>query len=328
MKIAIVGSGAIGLFYGARLQRAGESVHFLMRSDLRVVRERGVSVRSASDSFSLEQVRACAGSDEIGLCDLVVIAVKTTSNDLLSEILRPLVGRSTRLLTLQNGLGNDVLLQRLFPANGVYAGLCFVCLNRIAPGVVENYMPGSVSIGALDSACSAGARELVALFGAAGVKTRFAENLQLMQWKKLVWNIPFNGLCVAAGAVATDTIVGEAALEAEARGLMSEVLDAAAAKGLSIEREFIDQQIEATRGMGAYRPSSLVDFIQGREIEVESIWGEPLRQGRALGCSMPRLALLYALIAQLCRSRPGFLSSEALAGDPAQEGTSFRECRK
>ncbi|MBC2607744.1 2-dehydropantoate 2-reductase [Pelagicoccus albus] len=301
MKIGIVGSGAIGLYYGALLQNAGQEVAFLMRSDLEKAKKTGIRVVSGTGELHLSEVQVSGEASEIGICDLVIVSIKATANSILENVLPPLVGQETKLLTLQNGLGNDRLLAELFPRNQIFGGLCFVCLNRTAPAVVENFMPGSVSIGPEKAENGEAAKELVALFSEAGVKTRFEPNLQLVQWKKLVWNVPFNGLAVAAGGVTTDVIVGSESLCEEARGLMREIIAAAEALGFEFQEGFVEYQIKLTRGMTAYRPSSMIDYVEGRPVEVEAIWGEPLRQAEAAGVAMPKLEMLYAILKQICR---------------------------
>lgn len=301
MKIAIVGSGAVGLYYGALLHRNGHDVAFLMRSDIEVAKRDGIKIVRKSDILELGSITAFASTEEIGVCDLVVVAMKATGNADLPNLLPPLIGSSTQLLTLQNGLGNDRLLSELFPDNMVFGGLCFVCLNRIAPAVVENFMPGSVSIGPAKFEDGKDAEALVKMFTDAGVKTRFEPNLHLVQWKKLVWNVPFNGLAVAAGGVTTDVILGSSELQEEARSLMGEIIAAAASFGYDFGEGFIDYQIKMTIPMKGYRPSSMIDFVEGRPVEVDAIWGEPLRQAKAQGLAMPKLEMLYAVLKSVCR---------------------------
>src|SRR5436190_12923028 len=146
MRIAVVGCGALGSFYGAKLCRAGQEVHFLLRSDYEVVRRKGVSIRSKEGDFKVRP--KCAQTPEaIGPSDLVLVGLKTTANDQFSRLLPPLVGPSTAIVTLQNGLGNEEQLARLFPSEQILGGLCFVCLNRVAPGVVHHLDHGRIVLG-------------------------------------------------------------------------------------------------------------------------------------------------------------------------------------
>src|SRR5437773_6985044 len=135
MKIAVVGCGALGSFYGAKLCQLGEEVHFLLRSDYEAVRRKGVSVRSPSGDFHV-QPRYAKAPEEIGPSDFVLIGLKTTANDQLARLLPPLVGPQTAILTLQNGLGNEERLAALFPPDQIMGGLAFVCLNRVEPGLI------------------------------------------------------------------------------------------------------------------------------------------------------------------------------------------------
>lgn len=289
----MVGAGAVGAYYGARLQRAGCGVSFLCRSDLETVRRQGLRIRAVDGDFDLPKVEAHGSTAEMGRCDLVVIGLKATSNSILSDLLPPLIGPHTLLLTLQNGLGGDVFLAERFGPERVLVGLCFVCLNRTAPGLIENYIPGSVTLGAFDGPVDLRVRAVANLFERAGVEVHLADDMGAMRWRKLIWNIPFNGLTITAGGVPTDRILADPDLVREVRALMGEVVRASAAFGHVIPESFLEKQIEVTGPMGAYRPSSLVDFLAGREVELEAIWGEPLRRAENAGIPMPHLRQLY-----------------------------------
>jgi len=292
-RIGVVGAGAVGAYYGARMQRAGNRVAFLLRRDLETVRREGLRIRAVDGDFDLPEVEACGSTEEMGPCDLVVIGVKATSNRSLLNLLPPLIGPATVLLTLQNGLGGDAFLASHFGRERVLAGLCFVCLNRTAPGLIENYLSGSVTVGAFDGPVDERVRAVAGLFESAGVTVRVSDDMEAMRWRKLVWNIPFNGLSITAGGVPTDQILGDPRLVGEVRALMREVARASAAFGHVIPEDFLEKQIELTAPMGAYRPSSLVDFLAAREVEIEAIWGEPLRRAEKAGVPMPHLGRLY-----------------------------------
>jgi 2-dehydropantoate 2-reductase len=302
-SIAVVGAGAVGSYYGAHLARSGRDVRFLMRSDLAAVRERGLHVVRPEEDFRLDRVRAEATSEEIGPVDLVLVALKTTANGVVERLVSPLLHEETAIVTLQNGLGSDELLADLFGAARVLGGLCFICVNRVAPGEIVCTAPGSVSFAELGGAAGDRAHTIAAMFEEAGIRTYVGDDLALLRWRKLVWNVPFNGLAVAAGGMTTDRILADPVLEAEVRSLMHEVIAAAARLGHEIPARFVEQQIEATQPMGAYRPSSLIDYLEGAEVEVEAIWGEPLRRAKQAGAEMPHLEALYARILQRLAER-------------------------
>jgi 2-dehydropantoate 2-reductase len=197
MKIAVVGCGAVGSFYGASLARAGHQVHFLLRSDYETVRRDGVRIEGAGGDF-VACPHCARRPEEIGPSDLVLIGLKTTANDQFSRLLPPLVGSASAVLTLQNGLGNEEQLAALFPVEQVMGGLCFVCLNRLAPGVVRHFGFGQVVLGEFQRPPSDRTHELATCFREAGVRCMVTENLAQAHWEKLVWNIPFNGLGVAS----------------------------------------------------------------------------------------------------------------------------------
>lgn len=292
----MVGSGAIGLYYGGRLAAAGEDVRFLLRSDFTALSRGGLKVESVHGNFEMPQVRAFQTPEEIGPVDLVIVAWKATANHLLGNVLAPLLHAETQVLTLQNGLGNCEDLAEITGPSRVLGGLCFVCINRLVPGRVQHSAGGRVAIGEWRPGVTGRAVEIANRFKAAGLPGAAVDNLERAQWEKLVWNIPFNGLSVAEGGVTTDVLLASAVIEKEIRALMAEVIAAARALGFDLGDELIDFNVERTRPMGPYRTSSMIDFIAGRELEVGAIWQEPLRRAQAAGVAMPHTADLLRRI--------------------------------
>lgn len=286
-SVAVVGSGAIGLYYGGRLAAAGEDVRFLLRSDFEAISRHGLRVESVHGDFELPHLKAYRTAEEIGPVDLVIVAWKATANRQLAAVLAPLLHRETQALTLQNGLGNCECLAEIVGQERVLGGLCFVCINRISPGLISHSAGGRLTIGEWRPDGKDRAAELARRFQAAKVQGVAVENLEKSQWEKLVWNIPFNGLSVADGGVTTDVLLATEEKENELRALMAEVIAAARAQGLDLSDDLIDSNIERTRPMGPYRTSSMIDFVEGREVEVAPIWEEPLRRARAAGVAMP-----------------------------------------
>ena len=317
VKISVVGCGAVGGFYGARLARAGEEVHFLLRSDYEVVRRHGVRIQSPSGDFRVQP--HCAKSpDQIGRSDLVLIGLKTTANDQFGTLLPPLVGPETAIVTLQNGLGNEELLAHLFSAEQILGGLCFVCLNRVEPGVIQHLDHGQVVLGEFQRYPEPRTHDLATRFRNAGIPCKVTDNLAKAHWEKLVWNVPFNGLGVAAAAgydavisgkvenpagtghcLSTDQLLAEARWEQLVRELMLEVIASACALGLPVEESLAERQIERTRSMGAYKASTLIDFERGLPLEMETLFATPLRLAREHGVLVPRLEALNSVLSKL-----------------------------
>ena len=318
MKIAVVGCGAVGSFYGAKLGRAGHELHFLLRSDFEIVRRSGVFIRSPQGDFNVRPKCAHA-PEQIGVSDLVLIGLKTTANNEFSRLLPPLIGAGTVVLTLQNGLGNEEQLARLFPAEQILGGLCFVCLNRLEPGIIQHIDHGLVVLGEFQRYPEPRTHDLALRFREAGVACKVTDNLARAHWEKLTWNIPFNGLGVAGAAgrdaltsgqigleplgpcLTTDQLLGDARWEELVRELMTEVILVARALGFDLPTDLGEKQIERTRTMGAYKASTLIDFDRGLPLELESLFREPLRQAQKAGVAVPRLEALCRVLEQLER---------------------------
>ncbi len=302
-RIAIVGAGAIGGYYGAKLAHHGRDVHFLMRGDLRERRRLGLRVQGKGEDFRLARLNCYGTTEEIGPCDLVLIALKATSNQDLLPLLPPLLHEQTMLLTLQNGLGNEEFLAEHFGAERVIGGLCFICLNRVSPGVIEHYDHGRVVLGEFGGYPLPRTHDISWEFKRSGVVCSVAGNLGLERWRKLVWNIPFNGLAITAGGVDTAGIMGDERLRATTLALMDEVIAAANKCGYALPTAVALEQMKRTDEMGAYKPSTLIDFEAGKPLEIEAIWGEPLRRARAAGCEVPQLAALYEQLQEIAGPR-------------------------
>src|SRR5688572_591415 len=227
-SIAIVGAGAIGSYYGARLALAGMNVRFLMRSDLEHVRARGITLREKDATRRLEKPAVFARPEEIGPVDLVVITLKTTANSALPGLLQPLLRPDTAVLTLQNGLGNEELIASLVGAERVMGGLCYIGVTRESPGAITGFhTPGKMTLGELGRTAGERVRAVASMFASIGVGTRELDNLAEARWQKLIWNVPFNGLAIVGGGVTTETILATPALSVQVRPLMDEIARAA-----------------------------------------------------------------------------------------------------
>jgi 2-dehydropantoate 2-reductase len=317
MKIAVVGCGAVGSYYGARLRLAGHDVHFLLRADYEIVKHNGVQVLTADGEFTVRP-KCARAPKEIGPVDLVVIGLKTTANPQFAELITPLVNDTTAILTLQNGLGNEEQLAAIFGKDKVLGGLCFVCINRIAPGVIQHIAHGTIVMGEFARPALPRTHKIAEAIQQSGVPCKVTDNLEQAHWEKLVWNVPFNGLGVAGTAgydaiitgkvdptkklgpcLTSDVLLAEPHWEDLVRDLMMETIRTAQALGLPVKDSAAQKQIDRTREMGAYRASTLIDFERGQELELDALFFEPLRQAKKAGVKTPRLEGMCQVLEQI-----------------------------
>lgn len=294
---SIVGTGAVGGYYGALLQKAGFDVHFLLHQDFEHVRREGLVIESVYGDFMLPKVQAYNDPRKMPRCDVTVVALKTTANRALPNILPHIVSKEGAVLTLQNGLGSEDEIADIVGAEKVVGGLCFLCSNKIEPGRIRHLDYGLITIGEYRKDGQPGGisprlDQLGADLKSAGIPIRLVEDLNLARWKKLVWNIPFNGLSVVWNAL-TDELVKNPVTRAMCEAMMREVADASAVCARPIEEAFIRKMMVDTEKMTPYAPSMKLDFDRGNPMEIESIYGNPLRAAKAKEVEMPETEKLY-----------------------------------
>ncbi|NJL86577.1 MAG: putative 2-dehydropantoate 2-reductase [Leptolyngbyaceae cyanobacterium SM1_1_3] len=305
LSYAILGTGAIGGLYGACLQRAGAAVHFLLYRDYEQVRQQGLRVESIWGDFELLEVQAYAAVSEMPTVDVVIVALKTTQNYLLADLLPPLVGPQTVVLILQNGLAVEATAAAIAGAERILSGLCFVCSNKVGPGHIRHLDYGTIMLGhysaAQQPAGLTGAVEAIAQdFKQAHLPIQLTEDLYMARWRKLVWNIPFNGLSVVLNAT-TQEMMADPDIRELAEGLMVEVIAAANACGENLSpgqnRRLPDNlsqdMLEHTAQMKPYRTSMKIDFDTGRPLELVAIFANPIRAAATANISVPQVKMLY-----------------------------------
>ncbi len=298
MRIGVIGAGALGLYYGALLQRNGHDVHFLLRRDYQAISRHGLQVTSPNGNFHLKDVNGYNNSKDIGIVDLVLIGLKAHANHQLVKLVRPLAGPDTTILTLQNGLGNEDVLATAFSNQQIVGGVAFLCCNRGEPGTVHHLDQGAIRIAEFSGGISSRAKELATTFSHAGIPCEACPDLMKVRWEKLVWNIPFNGLCALTG-LPTDQLLRCPETRQLIAEMMQEVIDAANSQELSEPVEggpFIERMLHVTEGMGAYRPSMMIDRQQESPLELDAIYRIPLDRAAAVGKPMIRVAMLHALL--------------------------------
>lgn len=298
--IGIIGTGAIGGFYGLMLARAGFDVHFLLRSEFSAVAERGLQLDSAvHGALTLNPVQAYSTAEDMPPCDWLLVGAKTTNNADLAPVIIQAAAPNAKVLLLQNGLDVEDSLREWLPESlHLLGGLCFICVHREGPGVITHQALGAVNVGyhsglAVDEqARMAIVEEGAGLFRAAGIDSQAMPNLHQARWQKLVWNVPYNGLSVLLGA-STTPLMADADSRELIKALMAEVVQGAKACGHDMPVGYADHLFRVTEKMPDYWPSMYHDFLHKRPLELAAIYARPLAAAKAAGCELPRIEALY-----------------------------------
>lgn len=293
MRYGIIGTGAIGGFYGARLAKAGQEVHFMLHNDYDHVLRHGLEVRSWQGDFRLEHPNVYRDTHEMPPCDVVLVGLKTTNNRLLPDLLPPLLHDKTLVVLIQNGIGVEADVQQMFPNVSLAAGLAFICSSKSEPGVVRHQHYGSINIGNYSCRDTSLIDKLLAELREAGIEVNLVD-YETARWRKAVWNMPFNGMTVALGCQTLDLMQHPSSRRLIWEQMM-EVVHAAQAMGVpGLDEAFAEKMMQMTDDMVPYSPSMRLDWDFHRPMEIEYLYTRPLQLAREAGCPMPRLEMLEA----------------------------------
>ena len=293
MRYGIIGVGAIGGYYGSKLAYSGQEVHFLSHSDYEFVKEHGMQVDSCNGSFHLDQVNVYQNAVDMPKCDVVIVGLKTTNNHLLPELLSPLLHEHTAVVLIQNGIGVEADVQKMFPNVQLIAGLAFICSAKTEPGRVNHQCYGSINLANYSCKDESLFNSILKDFTDANIQAASVPYDEA-RWKKAVWNMPFNGMTVALNT-RTDLLLKNPATRQLIRDLMMEVVGASRALGVSgVDEAFVEKMIQMTDEMTPYSPSMKLDFDFHRPMEIYYLYTRPIEIARAAGFRMAKLEMLEA----------------------------------
>ncbi len=299
LRYCVLGTGALGGFYGGLMAKRGLDIHFLLHSDFEHVVKHGLRVDSKLGNFVLPKINAYAKPQDMPKCDVAIIGLKSTQNHLLEDLLKPILRDDSIVLVLQNGLNVEQTARGILGPNRVAGGCCFLCSNKVGPGHIRHLDYGRIVFGAyrgIDGSDPGPSPQMLQAvlqdMVASGIEAYLTEDLPTTKWKKLMWNIPFNGLSVLLNA-STDAIMNDPDSRLLARRISEEVRQIALAAGSSIEPGYVDWVIDHTDDMVPYDSSMRLDYLNGRAIEVEAIYGNALQEAQRCGFAAPIVMTMY-----------------------------------
>ena len=290
MKYGIIGTGALGGYFGGRLARIGKDVHFLLHSDYDHVKANGLKVDSVKGDFIINSINAYKSTKDMPKCDVILVCLKTTNNHLLPELLQPILHDETIVILVQNGLGAEEDLEAMMPDLKIAGALAFICARKLGAGHIEHMDEGNLSLGAHSKINKLKLIEIADDMNEADIDTEIVD-LNTARWKKLLWNIPFNGLSVVMNT-STDQLLANKHTKQLIYDMMQEVILAATSCGALLLPKLADQIISSTEAMVPYSPSMKVDFENKRQLELLYIYTKPIARAILQGVEMPRVSML------------------------------------
>ncbi|MBR2290768.1 MAG: putative 2-dehydropantoate 2-reductase [Prevotella sp.] len=293
MRYGIIGMGAIGGYYGGKLAHSGQEVHFLSHSDYQFVKEKGLQVDSCDGSFHLDHINVYQDSRDMPKCDVVIVGLKTINNHLLAQLLPPLLHEQTVVVLIQNGIGVEADVQKMFPGLQLIGGLAFICSSKTEPGRISHQCYGSINLGNYSCKDESRFQAILDDFTSAGIQAA-SVSYEEARWKKAVWNMPFNGMTVALNT-RTDLLLKNPSTRQLIRDLMMEVVEASRTLGITgVDEAFVEKMIDMTDNMTPYSPSMKLDFDFHRPMEIHYLYTRPIEIAREAGYRMRKLEMLEA----------------------------------
>jgi 2-dehydropantoate 2-reductase len=296
MKILVMGAGAVGAYFGARMRAAGEDVVLCARGEnLRAIRERGLDITSIRGDLRID-VTATDTPRDFAPYDLILFCVKAYDTDTAAQAIAGRLNPGGAILTLQNGVENEAKLAAIFGRDAVMGGNARVGVEMVAPGKIVHVSTGHIDFGELDGCETDRVRKIAEMFQRAGILGQISADIMTARWDKLIWNGAVNTV-----ATLTRRRVGEILDDSEGmkllRALMQEIIDVARAEGAKISDDRIDAYIaHSQKNLRALKTSTQQDLERGKSLEYEALSGAVVRAARRHGISVPAVEAVYTLL--------------------------------
>lgn len=306
MRIAIMGSGGVGGYFGARLAAAGEEVSFIARgAHLAAMQANGLKITSGAGDLHLMPVTAVSDPSRIGPVDLVLFCVKLWDTESAAESCRPLLGPDTAVVPFQNGVAACGILQRVLGAQHVMGGVAHIAAVIGAPGLIaHNGTMARLRFGELDGSLSARAQALDAACKRAGFDGAASGDITALIWRKFVFLTGLSGI-TSLTRQPIGRVLGDPDTHATLRAIMQESWQVAHAEGADVPESFVDEQMEFCHALPQTMKSSMAhDLEHGNRLEAPWLCGAVVELARKHGFAAPVNATIYAALKLYAGGRP------------------------
>lgn len=297
-KILVIGAGAIGSFYSAKLAQVGAEITLWCRSDYDFIKKNGIKIESYEGDFQFIPHKIIENLHEINdEFDYILIATKALPSIDIPSLIKNILKAKTKIILIQNGIHIEKNIAENFPNNELISAIAFIGVSRKSAGIVCHQEYGKIIIGTYGEKASDAVHFLENLWKKSGIEVVVTDEILLERWKKLVWNGAFNPLSVVLRGKNTAEILNSDLALNLVKNIMNEICNLAKIDNCELPSDVIEKNILATQKMKPYKTSMLLDFEAGREMEVEAILGNAIKFAQSKSMSTPYLSTIYAIIA-------------------------------
>ena len=299
MRIGVMGTGAVGGYFGSRLAAASNQVAFIARGPhLAAMQQRGLIVESPQGNLPVRDALFTDDPAQVGIVDLVLFCVKSYDTETAAANLEPLIGDRTIILSLQNGVDNADKIAQRWGQHRTLAGVVYIGAQVIQPGRILHSTGGKIVFGELDGQFHRTSRAVEQALSAAEIPCEANRDIRTVQWRKLLWNAPFCAISCLTRANVKE-IIGSDSLTKLALDCMTEVRAAAKTQTIDLDPALFDETLRFSKGLGEFKPSMLQDLEAGKPLEVEAFNGIVVELLRRAGKEAPTNQVFYGTLKYL-----------------------------
>jgi 2-dehydropantoate 2-reductase len=293
MKIGIVGTGAVGGFFGAMLKLAGFDVVFLSRGkNLEVYKTNGLTLNTQGKNYKIQDVLFTDKVEELGNLDYILFTVKSYDTKSTALQIKKIVKKTTIVITPQNGINNDAIIGEIVGKEKVIPAIAQVGVSTPKPGYIQHVGLGKLTFGRHSDRT----KELESIFKKAGIEVDITNNIQLARWKKYIWNCTFNIIAAITG-LSLDKILGDHYLKELCKNTILEITAVAEKEGILFDEEdVVEARMNFAKLLGTFKPSTLEDLEKGKRIELDAFTGTVIELANKNNLKTPINQTLYALL--------------------------------
>ena len=299
MRIAVMGAGAVGAYFGAKLSASGHNVAFLARgAHLDALRRDGLRVESAGGNLRIQNALFTNDPGEVAVVDLILFCVKSYDTDAAVGALAPMIGNATTILSLQNGVDNADKIAARWGETRALAGVVYLGSQLVGPGTIKHSAGGRIIFGEMDGSARDTTQSIERALTAAQIPCEISKEIRKAQWRKLLWNAPFCAISCLTRATVKEIIESDS-LRQLTVDCMNEVRLAARTRNVDLEAELLDETLNFSKSLGEFKPSMRQDLEARKPLEYEAFNGIVVKLLRQAGKEAPVNQVFYGTLEYL-----------------------------